>query len=96
MIKPTVGRVVWFHPAFVPDSGDEITLAAIICAVHTNTLVNLAVFNASGNSNGREFVLLYQGSDEPTRPTRPAMDYCEWMPYQIGQAAKHEVETLLK
>jgi len=44
MIQPTIGRVVYFHPAFVPDSGtNEVTHAAIVTYVHGDTCINLAV-----------------------------------------------------
>jgi len=85
MIKPTVGRVVWFHPPFIPDSGaNEITLAAMIAKVWSDELVNLAVFDENGVAASQTSVPLYQGDGA----FRPVDAYCEWMPYQIGQAAK--------
>jgi hypothetical protein len=86
MIKPTIGRVVLFHPAFVPDSGiNEQTFAAIVCYVHSDTMVNLAVFDNNGVYSAQTSVFLFQGDTE-----RPGSYYCEWMPYQQGQAAKTE------
>jgi len=84
MIKPTVGRVVWYWPRATDLDGQPH--AALIAYVHSDTMVNLAVFNSSGNANGQSSVLLWQG--EGRRPAGES--YCEWMPYQIGQAAKHE------
>jgi hypothetical protein len=85
VIKPTVGRVVWYHPPFVPDSDlNEITLAAVIAKVWSDELVNLAVFDENGNAESRTSVVLFQGREG----FRPTDAYCEWMPYQIGQAAK--------
>lgn len=82
MIKPTVGRVVWYHPAIgAPDS--DKTLAAIVCHVWSDTCVNLAVFDANGNSYSQTSVFLYQGEGGS-----PSSQFAEWMPYQIGQAAK--------
>jgi hypothetical protein len=84
MIKPTVGRVVWFHEAFVPDTKEQ-PRAAIVCYVHSDRCVNLAVFDVNGNSTSRTSVALRQEGDEA-----PAYAFCEWMPYQLGQAAKTE------
>lgn len=85
MIKPTVGRVVWYHPEFVPDSvTNERTFAAIVAHVWSDTCVNLAVFDSNGVPYNRTSVFLFQGEGE-----RPGSQYAEWMPYQIGQAAKN-------
>ena len=80
MIKPTIGRVVWFWPY----SREAITqpLAALIAWVHSDAVVNLAIFDVNGQATNRTSVPLYQGEGD-----RPASDFCEWMPYQIGQAA---------
>ena len=83
MIKPTIGRVVWFHAH--TSTPDQQPNAALIAYVHSDTLVNLAVFDANGFPTAESSVLLYQG-DTP----RPVGRYCEWMPYQQGQAAKTE------
>jgi hypothetical protein len=89
IIKPTVGRVVLFHPA--NDSADAgfaytATCAAIVAFVHSDSLVNLAVFDANGNAHSRTSVRLVQdGEDGPANGF-----FCEWMPYQKGQAAKTE------
>jgi hypothetical protein len=81
MIKPTVGRVVWYWPLNAEPQGQP--QAALIAWVHSDTLVNLAVFDPNGNGYSRTSVLLYQGDGE-----RPTGEICEWMPYQIGQAAR--------
>lgn len=47
--------------------------------------MNLAVFDANGNSRGQTSVLLHQEG-----ALRPSMGFAEWMPYQKGQAAKTE------
>lgn len=99
MIKPTVGRVVWFwlegadpvaidlfHKAHA--AGEWIGIqpqAAIIAYVHGDYCVNLAVFDHDGIPQSRTSVPLWQGED-----ARPAWMHCEWMPYQKGQAAKTE------
>ena len=90
MIKPTVGRIVLYHPPrivlrhppFAADSGTkECTYAAIICHVWSDTCVNLAVFDNNGVASSQTSVFLYQGDTE-----RPSSQYCEWMPYQKAVA----------
>ena len=92
-ITPTVGRVVWFHPRrddniarnpTYPHHNDP--LAAHIAAVISPSIVNLMVIDAKGMPHGYEGVFLHDGqSDAPVNG-----DWCEWMPYQKGQAAKTE------
>ena len=83
MIKPTIGRVVWYRPNSAdPDAQPN---AALVCFVHSDTCVNLAVFDANGIPSSQTSVHLRQSDDE--MPPKP---YCEWMPYQKGQAAKTE------
>ncbi len=81
-ITPTIGRVVWFHPE-APHGAQ--TWAGIVAYVHSPGMVNLAVFDANGHSVSKTSVPLIQDGDE-----RPQSYYCEWMPYQKGQAAKTE------
>ncbi len=83
MIKPTIGRIVWYYP----NTGDEAPLAAIIVCVHSDTCVNLAFFDEYGTACNETLVTLYQGEDVAPRPIRC---FCEWMPYQHGQAKKTE------
>lgn len=104
MIKPTVGRVVWYTPSpiGVDGSGRKIfqfpctvgqPLAAIIAYVHSDSMVNLTVFDANGESHGVCSVDLIQDG----QPKPEFGRYCEWMPYQKGQAAKTgQVEAQLK
>jgi hypothetical protein len=90
MIKPTVGRVVWYH-APLPPNHDQPN-AALVAFVWSDTCVNLAVFDSDGVTSHQTSVYLWQG-DGP----RPSSSYCEWMPYQQGQAAKTEaLEAKLK
>jgi hypothetical protein len=89
MIKPTIGRVVWYHPHSFQASADFAPTpicAAIVAFVHSDHCVNLAVFDANGNSHSRTSVTLIQDGAEPSE----GGNYCEWMPYQKGQAAKAE------
>ena len=90
MIPPTVGRVLWFYPsAKAADNGfarkESGPYAAIIARVWNDRLVNLTVFDAVGVPHGRTSVLLRQAEDGV-----PIGSFCEWMPYQQGQAAKTE------
>lgn len=86
MIKPTVGRVVWYRPFLDPGAVESEPLAAMIAHVGSDRLVNLAVFDAVGASNSRKGVPLLQDGD----PRPHGGGFAEWMPYQKGQAAKTE------
>jgi hypothetical protein len=90
MIKPTIGRVVWFHPGAWdhvnltrPDPSQP--LAALVVYVWSDRMVNLAVFDQNGIAHGRTSVPLVQEGDMV-----PAEFFAEWMPFQKGQAAKAE------
>ncbi len=86
MIKPTPGRVVWYRPGPGDVANHSIgeALAAIVCHVWSDRMVNLCVFDANGNPQPRTSVVLLQDDDQP-----PTGSYCQWMPYQVGQAARH-------
>lgn len=87
MIRPTVGRKLWFHPhvdeGHAP--GDQPHSAEIVHVLDDRT-VNLAVFNQTGALYSRQAVPLLQDDDVPPASGHFAM----WMPYQQGQAAKAE------
>lgn len=80
MIKPTVGRVVWYYSA-----QDAEPHAAMITKVWGDRCVNLAIFNESGTPYSNTSVTLLQDGD-----AIPAHCHATWMPYQKGQAAKTE------
>lgn len=88
MIKPTVGRIVWYRPGRHENIGHRVgePLAALIAGVNSDGDVNLTVSDVEGRTHSRFAVTLAQEGE--------AMDdnyaYCEWMPYQKGQAAKTE------
>lgn len=86
MIQPTVGRVVWFYPAECGPTDQPWT--ASIAYVYSDTEINIGGFTRNGEHFSRLHVRLVQdGAKEPERGSR---DYCVWMPYQRGQAAKAE------
>ncbi len=85
MIVPSVGCVVWYHPNRGdpgPHPGDQ-PLAAIVTHVWNDRLVNLAVFSADGVPFPRTSVRLTQDDDAIE------LGQAQWMPFQVGQAAKH-------
>lgn len=90
IIKPTVGRVVLFWDLDRADVDNEHAQAeaAIVAYVYSDRMVNLSVFDHVGKQRGVTSVPLIQPGD--VRPS--AGGFCEWMPYQIGQAAKYEDE----
>jgi hypothetical protein len=84
------GRVVHYFPkegkyafGFYVEGGQPHT--ALITAVHSDSYVNLAVFDRNGNTFPATSVQLFQ-----EKPADPYGDYCTWMDYQKGQAAKTE------
>lgn len=86
MIKPTVGRVVWFYPK--NHQPNDQPLAAIVAHVWSDTCVNLAIFDANGcpmSDPPTSVLLVQEGNEIPT-----GGHYCAWMPYQTGQAKKTE------
>lgn len=94
IIKPTVGRVVLFHPndAVLSARFFSNRLAPLqphsaqVAYVWDDRLVNLAVIDHNGKPcEGFTNVVLRQPHDNPPAPGTP---YCEWMPFQVGQALK--------
>jgi hypothetical protein len=93
MIKPTVGRKVWYRhdnapislggghflrPAQISDQPMDAT----VVYVWDDRMVNLHVMDHHGNSFNRTSVKLLQDGDVPPMGS----GYAEWMPYQQGQA----------
>ena len=89
MITPTVGRVVLFNhnnklePGWIAHGPK---FAAIVTHVWSDRCINIAGFDSNGQAFGLTSVDLLQDDDEPAGRFR----WCEWMPYQKGQAAKTE------
>ncbi len=81
IITPTVGRVVWYY-----EFAGNKPRAATIADVFNDRLVNLTVHDYDGTTRACTSVSLVQPGDEIV----PGSYFCEWMPYQKGQAAKTE------
>ena len=86
MIKPTIGRVVWFYPQGAKQILNNIQPhAAMIAYVHSDTMITIGYFNSYGVACSQTSVRLIQ--EEQDFPECP---FCSWIPYQKGQAAKTE------
>lgn len=91
MIKPTVGRVVWFTPSLNDPffEGYSAPFAAHVAYVWGDRCVNLMVILPDGSGVvGATSVELVQEGDAVPGGGR----YAQWMPYQVGQAKKHEAD----
>lgn len=103
VIKPTVGRKVWFRPNGTTDLQKPGTtersrlnelhgqpLDATVTYVWSERMVNLSVLDHYGNPFIATSVNLLQPGD-----STPATGfYAEWMPYQQGQARKDAASTI--
>lgn len=69
VIKPTVGRVVWFHPECeypdITQHNPKQPLAGIVAYVLSDRIVNLAVFDQEGRQHAATTVLFVQGDVQP-------------------------------
>lgn len=102
MIKPTVGRKVWYRPSQMdkdgmtgdsPQTGKmEVNgnepLDATVIAVWGDRCINLSITDIIGTVHARRSVTLLQGDEDQTYPNGR---YAEWMPYQAAQAVMHKV-----
>jgi hypothetical protein len=85
MILPTPGRIVWFFPAIAERDPNGQPLAAIVAKVLSERSVNLTVSHGDGTTYAAQGVQLLQDDD-----AAPETGHATWMPYQKGQAAKHD------
>jgi hypothetical protein len=83
LIKPTIGRVVWYYPDG-DTGGDDQPLAAVIAHVWDDYTINLMAIDPNGNTFSVLEAVLLQGDEVP----HPGESYACWMPYQLGQAGK--------
>jgi hypothetical protein len=74
MITPTIGRVVLVH---IPESSQP--WPALICYVHSDTIINVGGFSTGGAPFQRNYLPL-EGGDESLRDQ--TKEYAYWMPYQ--------------
>lgn len=88
-IKPSIGRKVWYIPGShhleLVRLSDQ-PFDATIVHVNSDTSINVVVFDHTGAS------LCYQNVPINVDLINP-VGHCEWMPYQVGQAKRHEGET---
>ena len=99
LIPPTPGRVVWYFPsqheidakAFSYEDRTK-PLAATVAYVHTDRLVNLSIVDQVGAQFRRTSVQLLQ-EDDPVPHTSEG-PYATWMPYQLSQALKEDLQAL--
>lgn len=94
IIKPAIGRKVWYRhdgnpiydgvPApWTPTSYGDQPMDATVVYVWGDRMVNLRVTDHAGATFIVTSVTLVQEGD-----ATPGGRYCEWMPYQQGQARK--------
>jgi len=83
--KPTIGRVVLFHPQ------QGVTRAAIIAHVHSDTMLNLAFFDSNGIAHNQTSVTLVQ----PGEKAPEVAAWCEPVPHQERQPVKQELNLTL-
>lgn len=84
MIKPTIGRVIWYYPPGVEHT--EQPFPALIAYVQSDDRINVGGFDNRGKPfSDTEVLLLQEGYGNPGGGA-----WACWMPYQKGQAAKHE------
>lgn len=89
MIKPTVGRSIWYYaPGRLPHDQPQ---AAIITHVFNDRMVNLAIFHRNGNSAVDPPTSIPLVQDGDVLPST-SHGYCTWMPYQISKANDAAVE----
>lgn len=79
IIKPTIGRVMWFMNDMMSDQ----PLAATVAYVHSVDRVNLSVSSKDGFGAGWLDIPVHHGD-----PVDCPDLHCCWMPYQLEQAKK--------
>lgn len=103
IIKPTVGRKVWYRPSKtdlqgpIPMSvcgsvqaGTAEPLDATVVAVWGDRCVNILVLDTQAKPFPKTSVTLLQPGDEPSKDGEGNVvgGYVEWMPFQTAQPAK--------
>lgn len=90
MITPTVGRVVYFYVKESKYDFGHCFIAgkphtALIVYVHSDKLINVTAFDTNGKQYPFTSVELVQDGGQSSGEF-----WCEWMPFQKGQAQKTE------
>ncbi len=86
-IVPTVGRVVWIRNRITAETPE----AALVAFVTSDYTINVGGVDHKGRHFSLQGIPLVQEGDQPPH----LGPWAEWMPYQIGQAAKTEKLTAL-
>lgn len=87
MITPTAGRILWHFDRDDRDTPRE-PRAAIVARVWTASMVNVLLIQKDGTTQPVTSVPIFE--DEEAAMAAGVPFWCEWMPYQKGQAAKTE------
>jgi hypothetical protein len=88
MIKPSIGRVVWFQPAKPLDQPlRDQPFSASVAYVWGDRMINIGYLDGNGVAHNATSVTLLQDDD----PIPSTGYFAQWMPYQVGQAAKTPV-----
>jgi hypothetical protein len=88
IIPPGVGRKLWYRPgpSVVPgmcvNSGNQ-PLDCTVLYVWNDRCINAEVIDHAGKHHFKSSLRLVQPGDAPWQG-----EYAEWMPFQVGQAAK--------
>lgn len=94
LIKPTVGRKVWYRPSKSDTTGQNAMMVngsepldATIIAVWNDRLVNVLVTDIMGKTYPKTSIKLLQYGDDVPKDLEGnnAGFYVEWMPYQLGK-----------
>lgn len=104
LIKPTIGRRIWYWPGSIDTDMDSVArmhviepnaeqpapqpLEAGIIFVHSDTRVNLQVTDHMGGIWFRERVRILQEGDD--HGEHEFLGVAQWMHYQAGQAAREK------
>lgn len=95
VIKPSVGRKVWYWPSVNDKSGSfpmsqsaGQPLDATVIAVWSDRMVNVLVTDTMGKQYPVLSCDLLQPGDEPraTESGQIIGRYVQWMPFQVGQS----------
>lgn len=87
LIPPSVGRVVLFRPR--GSDPESQPLAAMIARVNDDGSINIGYLDTAGVHRNAIDVILHQ--DGEPRPDTAETAFCEWMPFQIGQAKQQSM-----